>query len=90
MNKVIKFCATWCGPCQAMKPHFEKFQESVKNEDVEVLDLDVDEHHEEAANYGVRSIPFTIFIKDNKVTDSYRGSVTTTKLLETFNRVYKN
>jgi len=90
MNKVIKFSAEWCGPCKAMKPQFEKFQEAVKEEGVEIVDLDVDVHHEEASKYGVRSIPFTVFIKDDKVAESHRGMMTTAKLTETFNEVYKN
>jgi thioredoxin 1 len=88
MNKVIKFSAAWCGPCKAMKPQFQKFQDSLKEEGVEMVDLDVDQNHEEASKYGVRSIPYTIFIKDDKVAKSLVGMQTAAQLTEAFNEVY--
>ena len=90
MNKVIKFSADWCGPCKAMKPQFEKFQQSVKDDGVEVVDLDVDTYHEEASKYGVRSIPFAIFIKDDVIAKSHKGMLSSAQLIETFNSIYKN
>lgn len=90
MNKVIKFSAAWCGPCKAMKPQFEKFQDSLKDEGVEMIDLDVDKNHEEASKYGVRSIPFTIFIKDDAVAKSLLGMQTAAQLTEAFREVYSN
>ena len=89
MNKVIKFSAAWCGPCKAMKPQFEKFQDSFKEEGIEMVDLDVDQNHEEAAKYGVRSIPYTIFIKDDEVKKSLVGMQTAKQLSEVFDEVYK-
>ena len=89
MNKVIKFSANWCQPCKAMKPQFEKFQETLKEEDVEILDLDVDENHEDAAKYDVRSIPYTVFIKDDKVVKALTGMQTASQLSKVFDEVYK-
>jgi thioredoxin 1 len=88
MNKVIKFSADWCGPCKAMKPQFDKFHNSLKESGVEMVDLDVDQNHEEASKYGVRSIPFTVFIKDDMVAKSLVGMQTTKQLTEAFNEVY--
>ena len=90
MNKVIKFSASWCGPCKVMKPQYEKFQDLVKDKEIEVVDLDVDQNHEEASKYGVRSIPVTFFIKNNEVADKISGMATADKLLDTFNVVYQN
>ena len=87
MNKVIKFGAPWCGPCRAMKPHFEKFQSEVEG-NVEVLDIDVDKDHVEAEKYGVRSIPTTVFIKDDEVVETYRGLMTSQGLLDVYKKVY--
>jgi thioredoxin 1 len=91
MNKVIKFSAAWCGPCKAMKPQFEKFQDSLDEKEVEgieLVDLDVDQNHEEASKYGVRSIPFTIFIKNDEVKKSLSGMQTASQLKEAFTEVY--
>jgi thiol-disulfide isomerase/thioredoxin len=41
---LINLWATWCGPCQAELPHFEKFYERVKGRsDIQVLTFDLDE-----------------------------------------------
>jgi thioredoxin 1 len=89
MDKVIKFGAAWCGPCRAMKPQFDKFQEEVKELNVEVLDVDVDKNYEYSEKYGVRSIPLTLFIKNGEVAESINGYVTADKLLALYKDVYK-
>lgn len=88
MNKVIKFGAEWCGPCRAMKPQFKKFQEEVKDLNVEVLDVDIDKNYEYSEQYGVRSIPLTLFIKDGEVAESVNGYISSEKLLDLYKTVY--
>jgi thioredoxin 1 len=87
-NQIIKFGAGWCGPCRAMKPHFEKFRGMVEGKEVEVLDVDVDEQSELASQYGVRSIPFTVFVKDGEVKKKATGLLTAEALLSSYNEIY--
>ena len=65
-NKIIKFGAAWCGPCNAMAPQLESFKTMMAESDVDVIDIDIDaeENAEIAQQYGVRSIPMTVFIKE--------------------------
>ena len=79
MNQVIKFSAGWCGPCRAMKPHFEKFKAEFK-EEIDLFDINVDEDPETAQAYNVRSIPTTVFIKGGKVVHRSVGLMTYDKL----------
>ena len=79
MNQVIKFSASWCGPCKVMKPHFEKFKSEYEGE-VEVVDVDVDEDPETAQNFNVRNIPTTLFVKDGEVIHKAVGVLTYDKL----------
>lgn len=95
MNKVIKFSASWCGPCKAMAPQFKKFQEAhqediVDNQEdiVEILDVDVDQNYELASEYGVRSIPYTVFIKNGEVANRVHGVVNFDRLNELYNETY--
>ncbi len=65
--KVIKFSATWCGPCRVYAPKFEAWAES--NPDIETESIDVDADQETAAKYGVRNIPVTVVVdsEGNKI-----------------------
>lgn len=69
---VIDFNATWCGPCKQFAPNFEAVAE--KNADNAVFySVDVDEHPELAAQYGVESIPMVVYINADGTTDSTVG-----------------
>jgi thioredoxin 1 len=91
-NKIIKFGAEWCGPCKAMKPQIEKFKEMINESDVEVLDVDVDaeESADMAREYGVRSIPFTVFLKDGKVEKTMSGLKSSSDLFQAYQEIYQN
>lgn len=68
---VIDFYAEWCGPCQVMKPIFEKVAKDPKG--VNYFKVNVDDCGETASFYGVRSIPTMIFMKDGKEVDRVLG-----------------
>lgn len=89
MNKVIKFSASWCGPCKAMAPQFKKFQEAHQEEGVEILDVDVDKNYELASEYGVRSIPYTVFVKEGEVVNRISGVANFEKLNEAYKDTYQ-
>jgi thioredoxin 1 len=91
-NKIIKFGAEWCGPCKAMKPQIEKFKQMIDESDVEVLDVDVDseENADMARKYGVRSIPFTVFLKDGEVKKTLSGLKSSSDLFQAFQEIYQN
>ncbi len=89
MNKVIKFSASWCGPCKAMAPQFKKFQEAHQEDGVEILDVDVDKNYELASEYGVRSIPYTVFVKEGEVVNRISGVANFEKLNEAYKDTYQ-
>ncbi len=55
---LVDFFADWCGPCKALGEILEMM------DNVDILKVNVDEHSDIAAHYGVMSIP-TIFIFKN-------------------------
>ena len=64
MVKAIKFYADWCGPCKAYNKIWNKVKEEV-NENVEYVNINVDKDTTGlAAQYKVRSIPYTVVIKE--------------------------
>lgn len=64
MGKVLKFSASWCGPCRAYKPTFEKVSKMDEFGDIEFEELDVDENEDLAVKYGIRGVPATIFLNN--------------------------
>ena len=77
---LVKFWASWCGPCKAYAPTFEKFSE--ENPDIKCLSVDCGQHRELAERYEVMSIPATLAIKNKDVVNSKTGKLTIEQLEE--------
>ncbi len=63
---IVDFSATWCGPCQMLKPLIEKVAD--EHPELKILSLDVDEVPSPCEKYGVFSIPTVIVFEDGKET----------------------
>lgn len=61
---VVKFGATWCGPCKMMAPTLDKLVNEFPG--VNFLSVDVDANSAIAKKYGVRSVPTLLFMKDGQ------------------------
>ncbi|KAJ3494009.1 hypothetical protein NLJ89_g10898 [Agrocybe chaxingu] len=61
---LIDFWATWCGPCRAISPIFEKLSESQDYAGVEFYKVDVDEQPEISQEVGIRAMPTFLLFKD--------------------------
>jgi len=72
---LVKFGATWCGPCKQIKSNLEKLAESEIN-NVIVIDVDVDEAQESDWTWAseVENLPTFRFIKNGVQLDEYCGS----------------
>jgi len=60
MSTVLYFSADWCGPCKAMKPIIEEFEQN--NLEPAVIKIDVDEDFTIAQEYNVSGIPTFILL----------------------------
>jgi len=63
---LVDFFATWCGPCQMMKPILKELSEKVGNE-AAIITVDVDKHPKAAAAYQVQGVPTLILFKKGQV-----------------------
>lgn len=61
-NVVVQFTAAWCGPCKMIKPSLQEIGE--KDEDIEIVSVDIDSYKDLSNEYNVRSIPMFIFYKN--------------------------
>ena len=71
---LIDFWAAWCGPCKAIAPIIEEIAEDYDGK-VKVGKLDVDMNQKTAMQYGVRSIPTLLIIKNGEVISQIVGAV---------------
>lgn len=60
MKKVLRFTASWCGPCKSLAKILDNIETNIP---FEVVDIDV--HPEIATDYGIRSVPTLVMLEDN-------------------------
>jgi thioredoxin 1 len=71
---VVDFWAAWCGPCRMVGPLIEEMHGEYDGRAV-VGKVDVDQNPGVSAQFGVRSIPTILFIKNGQVVDKVVGAV---------------
>ncbi len=75
---VLDASASWCGPCQVMKPIFEQLSEEMK--DAKFCSFDVDENPKISQQFGIRSIPTFLVLSKGKVLGAFMGGMSKTEL----------
>ena len=64
MLKLLKFSATWCGPCKRLAPIYASVKQTTPIKDVLFEEIDVDVDPVTPAQYKVMSIPTMVLLKD--------------------------
>ena len=77
---LLVFYAPWCKPCKMLTPELEKIAED--NESIKVIKVNVDENIALTKDYGVKSIPTILLIKEGTVTKNRQGYATKEALIE--------
>lgn len=78
MTKVIRFTASWCGPCRVYKPIFESVANSTPGVVFETVDVDADPQTAQA--YNVRSVPTTVVEVSGRTAGFKTGMVSEAEL----------
>ena len=82
---VIDFWAPWCGPCRAMAPQFERAARM--RPQFLFAKVNVDEEPLLAAQFGIRSIPTLVVLRDGEPIAAESGVIGATQLVEALDRV---
>lgn len=62
---VIRFTATWCGPCKSFAPIFKEV--AAEHPEMKTFVVDADENPDILQKFGVRGIPTTMRIESGSV-----------------------
>lgn len=57
---IIKFTASWCGPCKALTPILLELSKEYDKR-INIYEVDVDEESELSSKFGIRSVPTMLF-----------------------------
>jgi thioredoxin 1 len=68
------FTATWCGPCQTIKPMILKLKEGLQTDKIKFYLIDIDENDELCEKCNVTSVPTFILFKDRKSLGQTQGA----------------
>lgn len=62
---VLRFTATWCGPCKALAPIFDEV--AAEHPDMKTYVIDVDQYGEITSKFGIKGIPTLMRIENGSV-----------------------
>jgi thioredoxin 1 len=70
---LVDFWAEWCGPCKMIGPALEEISDELGGK-VVIAKLNIDDHPNAPAKYGVRGIPTMILFKNGEIADTKVGA----------------
>ena len=72
---IVYFTATWCGPCQKLKPVLAHLRSMYPLLDIDVVDIDKDPR-KLAEVYSIAAVPTVLFMINGKVVERIQGAQT--------------
>lgn len=83
---LLYFSASWCGPCKSMTPIVSGVA-SMMDERFSTIKIDIDNAPEHAADYGIRSVPTLMLVKNNEIIAQRVGSQPAQQLMQWLNQL---
>jgi len=77
---LIKFGATWCGPCKMADKILEQI--AAEHPEAEIVSVDVDESPALAGALNITTVPFCVKMENGKIIDKAHGLQTKAKYME--------
>lgn len=81
MKEVLKFSASWCGPCQALGMTLK----GIEDNNIPIREVDIDDNLDMAAKYNIRSVPTMVMLENGSEIKRVSGALPVTKVKEFLN-----
>ena len=75
MKKILRFTASWCGPCKTLSKNLE-----IADLELPIEVVDIDMHEALALEYGIRSVPTLVMLDENIEVKRITGAKTVNEL----------
>ena len=72
MKKILRFTASWCGPCKRVAPVYAELSEKLT--DIVFIKVNVDEAEEVAEGFEVTSLPTFILLNKGNIYKKIEGA----------------
>ena len=83
---ILYFSATWCGPCNMLKPVIEEISKEMSN-DVDINHIDINFNMTLSSEYQIMSIPTLIFLKEGEIKNRITGFQPKTNIVHAINNI---
>lgn len=70
---LLDFWAPWCAPCRSIGPILDDLASQVGDQ-ARIVKMNIDENPLVASEFGVRSIPYLVIIKNGEVVEQQVGA----------------
>ncbi|WP_412032425.1 thioredoxin family protein [Malacoplasma muris] len=70
---IVKFGATWCGPCKMIAPELEDIANNYGHITIVDVDIDNSEAEQIVAQYNVQMVPTVVFFRKGKEVERFVG-----------------
>jgi len=77
--KILKFYATWCGPCKSLSAVIESIKDEIP---YEIEEIDSDENMDMARKYNIRSLPTMVIVDGDTEIKRQMGMMNAQQLKE--------
>ena len=83
---LVDFWAEWCGPCKMIAPILDELATEYDGK-VKIGKVNIDDHQNLAAQFGIRAIPTLLIFKDGQVAEQVVGLKSKRDLKASLDRV---